>query len=81
MHRDLSVTSRSLFAEAFLYVYRKKLRIYFIFQLMSDLCSRDTSIQSLISLRVHKLQWRTLSKHELSHLNRCAALVGIQHTP
>ena len=84
-----------LFAEAFWYVYRKLKtpHLFYIFQLMSErkwysgtyplghLYSRVSSIKSLISLRVHKLQWRTLSKHELSHLNRCTALVGIQHTP
>ena len=69
---DLSVTSRSIICRSLLICLSEKPRIYFIFQLMSDLCSRDTSIQ---------LQWRTISKHELSHLNRSTALVGIQHTP
>ena len=81
IYRDLSVTSRSIICRSLLICLSEKPRIYFIFQLMSDLYSRETSIQSLISLRVHKLQWRTISKRELSHLNRCTALVGIQHAP
>ena len=92
IYRDLSVTSRSIICRSLLICLSQKPCIYFIFQLMSErkwysgtyplghLYSRVSSI-SLISLRVHKLQWRTLSKHELSHLNRCTALVGIQHTP
>ena len=83
----------SIICRSLLICLSEKPRIYFIFQLMSErkwysgtyplghLYSRVSSIKSLISLRVHKLQWRTLSKHELSHLNRCTALVGIQHTP
>ena len=93
IYRDLSVTSRSIICRSLLICLSEKPCIYFIFQLMSErkwysgtyplghLYSRVSSIKSLISLRVHKLQWRTLAKHELSHLNRCTALVGIQHTP
>ena len=95
IYRDLSVTSRSIICRSLLICLSeiKTPHLFYILQLMSEgkwysgtyplghLYSRVSSIKSLISLRVHKLQWRTLSKHELSHLNRCTALVGIQHTP
>ena len=36
--------------------------------------------QSVTDHKEHKSQWRQLSQHELSHLKRCTALVGIQLT-